>query len=417
VSTIYEIGPFRLDPEAGVLTHAGLPMALGTRGVAVLTALVKRPNEYVRKESILDAAWPGVVVEEHNLPVQISSIRRVLAKAPGGEQWIETLSRRGYRFVGPVSELQDNLPKGGAGSGSHSNLPVPLTSFIGRERELVEIKRLLRSTRLLTVVGVGGIGKTRLALQAAAEVIDAYRDGVWLVELALITDPSLVATSAAQVLGVQEKMGTSLTDSLCAHLKARQLLLILDNCEHLLDACTTLTDIVLHGAAELTIIATSREPLHVAGEQTYRLPTLSLPDSTASSEVMGRSEAVQLFVDRARLQQPAFVLTNQNAPAVAEVCIQLDGIPLALELAAARAHSLSIDAIKSLLDDRFKLLTGGARTALPRQQTLRATLDWSYGLLRSRSAYFCGDWRSSPAASRSRPPRRSPPTRRSANSR
>jgi predicted ATPase/DNA-binding winged helix-turn-helix (wHTH) protein len=388
VSTVYEIGPFRLDPEAGLLSHAGLPMALGTRGVAVLTALVRQSNEYVRKESILDAAWPGVVVEEHNLAVQISSIRRVLAKAPGGEQWIETLSRRGYRFVGPVSELQDNLPKDGAGSGSHSNLPAPLTSFIGRERELVEIKRLLRSTRLLTVVGVGGIGKTRLALQAAAEVIDAYRDGVWLVELASITDPSLVATSAAQVLGVQEKMGTSLTDSLCAHLKPRQLLLILDNCEHLLDACATLTDIVLHGAAELTIIATSRQPLHVAGEQTYRLPTLSLPDSTASSEVMWRSEAVQLFVDRARLQQPAFVLTDQNAPAVAEVCIQLDGIPLALELAAARAHSLSIDAIKSLLADRFKLLTGGDRTALPRQQTLRATLDWSYGLLAEPERVF-----------------------------
>jgi non-specific serine/threonine protein kinase len=174
---------------------------------------------------------------------------------------------------------------------------------------LVEIKRLLPGKRLLTLVGVGGIGKSRLALQVAAEVVDAYRDGVWLVELGSIRDPLLVPTSVAQVLGVQERTSTPLTDTLCAHLKARQLLLMLDNCEHLLDACATLTDAILRGAAAPTIIATSREPLQVDGEPVYALPTLSLAEPSASTEAIARSEAVQLFVERARRQLPDFELT------------------------------------------------------------------------------------------------------------
>jgi predicted ATPase/DNA-binding winged helix-turn-helix (wHTH) protein len=380
VTRIYDIGPFRLDSEAGVLTKAGAPTALGSRAVAVLTTLVRQANEYVRKDSIIDAAWPGVVVEESNLAVQISALRRVLSQAPGGDGWIETLAKRGYRFVGPVTELPDERQDAREGR-KHSNLPEPLTSFIGRERELVEIKRLLAGKRLLTLVGAGGIGKTRLALQAAAEVMDAYRDGVWLVELGSISNPSLVPTSVAQVLGVQERTGIPLVDRLCSHLKSRQLLLILDNCEHLRDACATLADAILRSAADTTIIATSREPLHVAGEQTYPLQTLSLPDPSASAEAIVRSEAVQLFVERARRQLPDFELTAARAPAVAQLCIHLDGIPLALELAAARIRSLSVELLNARLHDRFKLLTGGDRTALPRQQTLRATLDWSYDLL------------------------------------
>jgi predicted ATPase/DNA-binding winged helix-turn-helix (wHTH) protein len=379
LTKIYEIGPFRLDAEAVVLTQAGVPVALGSRAVAVLTTLVERSNEYVQKGAIMDAAWPGVVVEESNLAVQISAIRRVLARAPGGEHWIETLARRGYRFVGPIVERSRD--RQGSRSNMRTNLPEPLTSFIGRERELVEIKRLLPGKRLLTLVGVGGIGKTRLALQVAYEVMDAYRDGVWLVELGSISDPLLVPTSVAQVLGVQERAGTLLTDTLCANLKARQLLLILDNCEHLLDACATLADAILRGAAAPTIIATGREPLHVEGEQTYTLQSLSLPEPSTDAEAVGRSEAAQLFVERVQRQLPDFALTAARAPAVAELCIHLDGIPLALELAAARVRSLSIEQINARLNDRFKLLTSGARTALPRQHTLRATLDWSYDLL------------------------------------
>jgi predicted ATPase/DNA-binding winged helix-turn-helix (wHTH) protein len=379
VTKIYEIGQFRLDAEAAVLTQAGVPVALGSRAVAVLTTLVERSNEYVQKGAIMDAAWPGVVVEESNLAVQISAIRRVLSQAPGGERWIETLARRGYRFVGPVIERPGDRQV--SSRHKRTNLPEPLTSFIGRERELVEIKRLLPGKRLLTLVGIGGIGKTRLALQVAAEVTDAYRDGVWLVELGSISDPLLVPTSVAQVLGVQERAGTPLTDTLCANLKMRQLLLILDNCEHLLNACATLTDAILRSAAEPTILATSREPLHVEGEQTYPLRTLSLPEPLANAEAVADSEAVQLFVERAKGQLPDFALTAARAPAVAELCIHLDGIPLALELAAARVRTLSVEQISARLHDRFKLLTGGTHMALPRQQTLRATLDWSFDLL------------------------------------
>jgi DNA-binding winged helix-turn-helix (wHTH) protein len=318
VTRIYDIGPFRLDTEAGVLTKDGAPMALGARAVAVLATLVRRPNQYVPRAGIIDAAWPGVVVEEGNLAVQISALRRVLAQAPGGERWIETLSGRGYRFVGPVTEFPDEAHD--RDRGKRSNLTEPLTSFIGRERELVEIKRLLPGKRLLTLVGVGGIGKTRLALQAAAEVMDAYRDGVWLVELGSISNPLLVPTSVAQVLGIQEIAGASLTDTLCTHLKSRQLLLILDNCEHLLDACATLADAVLRSAAETTIIATSREPIHVSGEQTYPLQALSLPEPSASAEAVSRSEAVQLAPCRSSKSMAVCTIASSCSPALTARC-------------------------------------------------------------------------------------------------
>ncbi len=227
---------------------------------------------------------------------------------------------------------------------------------------------------------MGGIGKTRLALQVAAEVVDAYRDGVWFVELAPLADRCWCRRGGASARR-QETAGQPLADTLCAYLKGRQLLLMLDNCEHLLDACARWSTRCCASRADTTIIATSREPLQVAGEQTYPLQPLSLPDPSANAEAIGRSEAVQLFVERARRQQPDFELTPARAPAIAELCIHLDGIPLALELAAARVRSLSIEQINARLDDRFRLLTGGNRTALPRQQTLRATLDWSYDLL------------------------------------
>jgi len=309
--------------------------------------------------------------------VQVAAIRRVLAKVPGGDRWIETLARRGYRFVGPVSELPANRA---AGLSRRSNLPEALTSFVGRERELVELKRLLAAKRLVTIQGAGGIGKTRLALQAALEVIDAYRDGVWMTELASIRDPALVSTTAAQLLGLAAKASASPLDALCAYLRSRQLLLVLDNCEHLIDACAQLAEAVLRQAKDVTIIATSREPLRLSGEQSYVLQPLSLPESEVEDTIRN-SEAVQLFVDRVQQQVPDFELTPDRARVIAAICIHLDGVPLALELAAARARSLSVEQISTRLADRFRLLTGGSRTALPRHQTLRAALDWSYDLL------------------------------------
>ena len=404
MNTVYEIGPFRLDAEARVMTRAGVPVPLGSRAVAVLSALVERPNEYVGKDHILKAAWPGVIVEESNLVVQISSIRRVLAQEPGGERWVETLAKRGYRFVGPVTALTEARP---ARTGKQrTNLPVPVTSFIGRERELSQLRRLLPNTRLLTLVGIGGIGKTRLALELTAEVVDAYRDGVWFVDFAPLVDPALAMSAVAQVLGVSETAKKTVLTALCEQLKPRELLLVFDNCEHLLEACARLADVLLHAAAGLALVVTSREPLNIAGEQTYPVPPLTLPDSAAGAQSVTGSEAAQLFVERARQQQPQFELTPACAPLVAELCIHLDGIPLALELAAARVRSLSIAQINARLDDRFRLLTGGTRTALPRHQTLRGALDWSYGLLSEqervvlrRLAIFVGGFTLEAAAS------------------
>jgi predicted ATPase/DNA-binding winged helix-turn-helix (wHTH) protein len=390
---IYDFGPFRLDTEARVLTHDGVATALGARGVAVLAALVSRAGEYVDKSALVDAAWPGLVVEENNLAVQISAIRRVLARVADGEGWVETLTRRGYRFVGPVTRRSEGSaePSPGAppvtSSGARqpapltNNLPAQWTSFIGRERELAELKELLAGTCLLVLRGVGGIGKTRLALKLAAEAMDDYPDGVWFIDLAPVTDPQLVVKATAQVLGVREVGSESLAQTLCSHLRPMRALLILDNCEHLADACATLIDAMLHAAPTLRILATSREALHVAGEQTYQLASLSLPDANGGLESLSRSDAARLFVERARLQQQGFALTAQRASAIAEICVRLDGIPLALELAAARVPLLPVETIVERLNDRFRLLTGGSRSALPRQQTLRGLIEWSFNLL------------------------------------
>lgn len=397
--TLYEIGPLKLDPEAQVLTDAGTPLALGARAVAVLTALVSRANEYVQKSAIMDVAWPGLVVEEANLSVQMSAIRRVLARVPGGESWIETLARRGYRFVGPVIKISGSPSPNATVGRERTNLPQMLQSFVGRERELAEIKRLLPGTRLLTLTGTGGIGKTRLTLQAAAEAGDAYRDGVWFIDLAPLVDPALVPSALAQVLGVKESAGQSLVKSLSDHLRAQEVLVVLDNCEHVLDACARLAETLLRESAGVTLVATSREPLRIGPERTYPLGTLPLPDPQGDAQSIAQSDSVQLFVDRARQHRPGFDLQDQRARAVAEICVRLDGIPLALELAAARMAVLPVEQIVRLLDQRFRLLAGGSRSDLPRHQTLRALLDWSYELLDeaerqffARLSVFAGGW-------------------------
>jgi predicted ATPase/class 3 adenylate cyclase/DNA-binding SARP family transcriptional activator len=292
------------------------------------------------------------------------------------------------------------------------NLPVQLTRFIGRKQAIAEVQRLLPTTHLLTLTGAGGCGKTRLALQVAADRVEAYADGVWLVELAALADPSLVPQRVASVLGVREAGGAegaswgpgpggrSLAEALTGYLGSRSLLLVLDNCEHLLSACAELADRLLRACPTLRILATSREPLGVAGEQSYRVPSLSVPEPGLSSvERLREFEAVQLFTDRAVLCQPTFSVTSDNAASVVEVCQRLGGIPLAIELAAARVKLLPVEQIAARLDDRFRLLTGGSRTALPRQQTLRALVDWSYDLLSEeerallrRLSVFSGGW-------------------------
>jgi non-specific serine/threonine protein kinase len=281
------------------------------------------------------------------------------------------------------------------------NLPAQLTSFVGREREIAEVRRLLGTTRLLTVTGPGGAGKTRLVLQVAADLLGDYPDGVCLAELAPLADPELVPQTVALALGVREVASEPILTTLRAHLGPRHLLLVLDNCEHLLDGAARLADALLRHCPQLRIAATSREPLGTAGETSWRLPSLALPDpgQPLPTERLLGYESIKLFVERASAARPGFELTERNATAVARICARLDGMPLALELAAARVRVLSAEQLAERLDDRFDLLTGGSRTALPRQQTLRAAIDWSYDLLSEpervlfrRLSVFAGGW-------------------------
>jgi predicted ATPase/class 3 adenylate cyclase len=262
-----------------------------------------------------------------------------------------------------------------------NNLPQQVTSFIGRERELDEVKTLLSGARLLTLLGMGGLGKTRLSLQAAAEVMAEYPDGAWFLDLAPIRDPALVAGEAAQVLGLREEPGRPLLQTICAHVKERRMLLVFDNCEHLIKPSADLAHAILRAAPLVRILASSRELLHVPGEQAWHILPLPVPRRGDGVEALARSTAVRLFVERARAHKPAFALNEREAPAIAELVARLEGIPLALELAAARVRSLSVADINARLKDRYKLLTGGARVLQERQQTLRALVDWSYELL------------------------------------
>ena len=262
-----------------------------------------------------------------------------------------------------------------------NNLPQQATSFVGRDRELGEVKALLSDVRLLTLLGMGGLGKTRLSLQVAAEAMAQFPDGVWFFDLAPIRDAALVISEAAQVLGVREEPGRPLVQTVCATLATRRMLLIFDNCEHLIGASAALADAILRAAAQVRILASSREALRVPGEQVYPVLPLPLPDRGDGFEALSRSTAVRLFVERARSHKPSFVLDDREAPAVAELVVRLEGIPLAIELAAARVRSLGVADINLRLKDRYKLLTGGARVLQARQQTLRALVDWSYELL------------------------------------
>ncbi len=259
------------------------------------------------------------------------------------------------------------------------NLPERLSSFVGRDREQSELRKLVSSNRLVTLIGPGGVGKTRLALQIGAELLDGEGDGVWLIELAGVSEPEHVATTVAGALSIQPEGGRSIRESLIECLRNQRMLLVIDNCEHLIDSVASVCDAFLSSCPGLHVLATSREPLGVYGETIYRLPPLSIPpDDDADPRDF---DAIRLFEQRARSNQPAFVLDDSNGDLVVSLCARLDGIPLALELAAARLRSASLQQVYDHLDDRFRLLTGGSRSSLPRQQTLFATVEWSYGLL------------------------------------
>ena len=334
---------------------------------------------------------------------QYDRLKEVLSKelntepGPDGRRLRQEIEAGSFPGERPAGGPQPEEP---SSAGRH-NLPAGRTSFIGRERELVEVKRALAMTRLLTLTGVGGSGKTRLALEVARDLVGAYPDGVWLAELAPLADPGLVPQAVARALGVKEQPGQPLTDTLAETLRTKRTLLVLDNCEHLLDGAACLVDALLDSCPHLRILATSREALGIAGEVRWTVPSLSMldPRSADTVEELERSESARLFVERASARRPGFSLTPDNTQAVAQICHRLEGIPLAIELAAARVGALSIKQISERLTDSLKLLTGGDRTQVPKQRTLRGTLDWSHELLSTnekklfgRLSVFAGGW-------------------------
>ncbi len=389
----YRFDPFELQLDERRLLRDGAAVPLRPRAFDLLAVLVDRAGHLVTKDELLDRVWPKVVVEETALRVQLSALRKVL-----GADAIATVSGQGYRFALPVAKRE---AAGSRASTPTHNLPYQLTSFVGREQEIAQLKELVAANRLVTLTGAGGAGKTRLAIEAASRLIDAFPDGVWLVELAALSDQRLVPQAVTQALGVKEQPTRPVIETLSDHLASKKLLLVLDNVEHLLEACVHVVDEIVRRSPDISVLVTSRERLGMTGEVTYRVPSLTVPETseTLTPETALRYEGVRLFVERAKLVRPAFDLTAENAASVASICARLDGMPLPIELAAPRLRSMSVDELSGWLDQRFALLTDGSCTALPRHRTLRSMLDWSYDLLTEREqamlqrvVIFTGGW-------------------------
>jgi non-specific serine/threonine protein kinase len=321
----------------------------------------------VTKEQLLAAIWPGIAVTDTVLKVCVREVRDALDDDPQSPRYIETAHRLGYRFVGHV------LP---------TNLPSAVSSLIGRRREIEELSGELNRSRLVTLVGPGGCGKSRLAIEVAATLGGHVEHGAWWVDLAPLSDGRFVPQAVAMALGVRDQPGESLMPLVGRFLATREVLLVVDNCEHVIDAIASLVHALLHRVAGLRVLATSREPFKIDGERVWVVPPLSIPTGDVSSaEEALEYEAVKLFEDRARGALSSFTLSNANCPAVVEICRRLEGMPLAIELAAARVTVLSVEQIADRLHDCFSVLGPGRRAELGRHQTLRAAIDWSYGLL------------------------------------
>lgn len=376
----YRFGKYELLSDQRRLLADDATVPLGSRAFDVLEALVEQAGALVGKDALMDRLWGDVAVGDNTLQVHVSALRRALGADAGA---IVTEQGRGYRFTAPVLSMAPEAPArpDKPGTSFLTNLPLAATRLIGRGEDVGTVAALLESAQLVTITGPGGIGKTSLALEAGRQALSAYPDGVWLVELATLEDPALLTSTVATALGIRLSGDTSKA-ALAKALERRSMLLILDNCEHVIDEAAALAQILIGTAPDLRILATSREGLRCDGEQIHGLPPLALPDQQACCAAEALiSPAIELFVERARAADASFRLDDANAAAVATICRRLDGIALALELAATQVPLLSIEILADRLDERFRMLIGGKRTALPRHQTLRATLDWSYDLL------------------------------------
>jgi predicted ATPase/DNA-binding winged helix-turn-helix (wHTH) protein len=384
-------GPFRLLTEQRLLLEGDRPVRLGGRAFDILTALVERPGEVVGKEQLIARAWPQTFVEEANLKIQMSALRRALGDGQGGNRYVITVPGRGYNFVAPVrrEEPSRTSPPPPAASAVMHNLPFAVTRMIGRDDAVAAVVSRLSRERLVTIVGAGGIGKTTVALAVAERMMTSYEHGVWLVDLAPLADPRLVASAAATVLGLEIRTEDPLP-GLVAALRDDRMVLLFDNCEHVIEGTAGLAAAILSGAPGVKILATSREPLGVAGEHEHRLRPLTSPElsSTPMAAEAAAFPAVQLFVERVTANVEDFALTDANAGLVVEICRRLDGLPLAIEFAAPRVEVLGLKGLAARLRSHLAPWGVQRRGAMPRHRTMRAVIDWSYGLLSKDEQLF-----------------------------
>jgi len=375
----YSFEDFELWPKRRVLIRGGAPVPIGGRALDLLIALVERAGQVVSKTELFALVWPNITVEESNLRVHIAAVRKAL----GGAHFITSVPGRGYSFVADAvrtSGRAQSVPQRAKTSPDHADFPAVLTQLFGRDEVIAELSDQLPRKRLITIAGTGGIGKTAVALAVARRVADAYRDGVQVIDLALLAQPSLLPAHLASLLRLPAVDEKEPLRTFRTHLRARRQLILLDNCEHVLDDASEIAETILAHAPNVHLLATSREPLRAAYEWVHRLTPLEvpLPTSTLRAPDAMRYAAVQLFVERLRAWDGSFEPTDGDARVIAEICARLDGLPLAIELAVTRASLFGLEGLADRLDDRFSILTRGRRTAASRHQTLSSMIDWSY---------------------------------------
>ncbi|MGL4963549.1 MAG: ATP-binding protein [Inquilinus sp.] len=377
---VFSFGPFRLAVGERLLTRDGAPVDLGARALDILVALVSRPNEPVGKRELMAEVWPDVTVEEGSLRFHIAGLRKALGDGQDGARYITTLPGRGYCFVAPV--LRSAPPAQAASFTGATFLPARLARMVGREEEIQALAAQLTAARFVTIVGPGGVGKTTVAAAVAHELLESFAGAALFVDFGLLTDPRLVPVAVASMLGLPIQSEDPVP-RLIAHLRGRRFLLVLDSCEHVIDGAAGLAADIFRAAPEVHILATSREALRVEGEQVHPLAPLGCPpdEPGLTAAAAGAFPAAQLFLERAAAAGAPLELNDADAALVAEICRRLDGVALAIELAAGRVQAYGLRQTAALLDQRLPLSWPGQRNAPPRQRTLQATLDWSYGLL------------------------------------
>ena len=381
---IISFGPFSLVAGERYLTKNGVPLPLGARSLDILVALVSQPNEAISKKDLLARVWPDVTVEESSLRFHIAGLRKILGDGKDGARYIATLPGRGYCFVAPVfrgSSPRDEVSVV-ASAFAHVILPSRLSRMVGRDDDVLKLSAQLNASRFVTIVGAGGVGKTTVAIAVGHHLIEAFAGAVLFVDLGMLSDPDLVTSAMASMLGLSVQSNDA-TPNLVAYLRKKRILLILDTCEHLVEAVAALAASIIDAAPQVHILATSREALRVESEHIYRLDALACPpeDPGLTATVVRTFPAAQLFVERAAASGARLGVSDAEAAIVASICRKLDGVALAIELAARHVESYGLQQTAALLDQRLTLLWLGSRTAPARQKTLQATLDWSFGLL------------------------------------